>query len=90
MSFNEYFDSYDQSKDFKVKVANLLIDRFYSKTNIDLRKDKNALSRIIDVVNKYADEIAKNGQFEFNLPFMAADKNGPKHLVETIRDSDLH
>lgn len=66
------------------KVVLILLDRFQQKEKIDLNNDQMAMMRIIDIVRKLSSKLNDEGKILFELPFITADKNGPKHLKELI------
>jgi molecular chaperone DnaK len=59
-------------------------DEFQREEGIDLRKDKQALQRLLEAAEKAKIELSGVVQTEINLPFITADQNGPKHLIKTI------
>ncbi|MDQ3035279.1 MAG: molecular chaperone DnaK [Myxococcota bacterium] len=63
----------------------------FSKENgaIDLRKDRVALQRLKEQAEKAKHELSTALETEMNLPFIAADATGPKHLVCSIKRSEL-
>ncbi|KQC12753.1 MAG: hypothetical protein APR63_10420 [Desulfuromonas sp. SDB] len=66
------------------KMVFILLDRFQQKEKIDLSNDQMAMMRIIDIVRKLSSKLNDDGKILFELPFITADKNGPKHLKELI------
>jgi molecular chaperone DnaK len=56
---------------------------------VDLRKDRVALQRLKEQAEKAKHELSTALETEINLPFIAADATGPKHLVCTIKRSEL-
>ncbi|MEM2964401.1 MAG: molecular chaperone DnaK [Candidatus Bathyarchaeia archaeon] len=70
-------------------LTNYLIDRFKEKTGIDLSGDKMAVQRIREAAEKAKIELSTLLTTEVNLPFIAADSTGPKHLNETITRAKL-
>ncbi|HEX2326949.1 MAG TPA: molecular chaperone DnaK [Chloroflexota bacterium] len=71
-------DDYDQ------RVVQYVADRFQQEQGIDLRKDRQALQRLLEAAEKAKIELSSVFQTEINLPFITADQNGPKHLNETL------
>jgi molecular chaperone DnaK len=71
-------DDYDQ------RIVNWVADEFQSEEGIDLRKDRQALQRLLEAAEKAKIELSGVVQTEINLPFITADQNGPKHLIKTI------
>jgi molecular chaperone GrpE (heat shock protein) len=62
----------------------LIAGEFQSEEGIDLRKDRQALQRLLEAAEKAKVELSGVVQTEINLPFVTADQNGPKHLIKTI------
>jgi len=67
-------DDYDQ------RIVDFLADEFQKLEGIDLRKDRQALQRLLEAAEKAKIELSSVVQTEVNLPFITADQNGPKHL----------
>ena len=53
---------------------------FKKDNGIDLKSDKLALQRLKEAAEKAKIELSSAAQTEINLPFITADKSGPKHL----------
>src|SRR5262249_51835565 len=53
-------------------------------TGIDLRKDRLALQRLKEAAERAKCELSTATETNFNLPFIAADASGPKHLNKTL------
>lgn len=74
-------------------IDNVLVEelarRFEEKTKIDLRGDRVALQRLKEQAEKAKHELSTSLDTEVNLPFIAADATGPKHLETKIRRSEL-
>jgi molecular chaperone DnaK len=71
-------DDYDQ------RVVQYVADQFQREQGIDLRKDRQALQRLLEAAEKAKIELSSVVQTELNLPFITADQNGPKHLSVTL------
>ena len=67
-------------EDFDDKVVNYLADEFKKDNGINLRTDKLALQRLKEAAEKAKIELSSAVQTEINLPFITADKTGPKHI----------
>jgi molecular chaperone DnaK len=63
---------------------NYVADEFKKGQGIDLRKDKQALQRLIEASEKAKVELSAVMETNINLPFITADANGPKHLEVKI------
>jgi len=66
-----------------------LASRFEKEHGIDLRDDRIALQRLKEQAEKAKHELSTSLDTEVNLPFLAADASGPKHLVTTLKRSEL-
>ena len=67
-------------EDFDDEIVNYLISEFKKDNGIDLRNDKLALQRLKEAAEKAKIELSSATQTEINLPFITADKTGPKHV----------
>ena len=56
---------------------------------MDLKSDKLALQRVREAAEKAKCELSSVKQTDINLPFITADKSGPKHLNITLSRSKL-
>ena len=70
--------------DFDEKLMNYMADSFKADTGIDLRLDKMALQRLKEAAEKAKIELSGMASTNVNLPFIAVDATGPKHLDMTI------
>jgi molecular chaperone DnaK len=73
-------DTFLGGEDFDDTIVDYLIDEFKKDNGIDLRSDKLALQRLKEAAEKAKIELSSAAQTEINLPFITADKNGPKHV----------
>jgi molecular chaperone DnaK len=74
-------DTFLGGEDFDMRLVNYLADEFQKEQGIDLRKDKLALQRLKEASEKAKIELSSATQTEINLPFITADKSGPKHMT---------
>ncbi len=70
--------------DYDDRIMNYVADEFKKEQGIDLRKDKQALQRLIEASEKAKVELSEVMETNINLPFITADANGPKHLEVKI------
>ena len=70
-------------------LINYVLSEFKKDTGIDLSRDKMAMQRIKEAVEKAKIELSSTLETEINLPFITADKEGPKHLLKKITRSQL-
>ena len=73
-------DTFLGGEDFDDEIVTYLIDEFKKDNGIDLRTDKLALQRLKEAAEKAKIELSSATQTEINLPFITADKTGPKHV----------
>ena len=66
--------------DYDNRIMNYLADEFKKEQGIDLRKDRQALQRLIEASEKAKIELSSVLETNISLPFITADANGPKHL----------
>ena len=67
-------------EDFDATIVDYLASEFKKDNAIDLKQDKLALQRLREAAEKAKIELSSSTQTEVNLPFITADKTGPKHL----------
>ena len=73
-------DTFLGGEDFDDTVVDYLVSEFKKDSGIDLKTDKLALQRLKEAAEKAKIELASATQTEINLPFITADKTGPKHI----------
>ena len=61
-------------------IIDWVIEEFKKQEGIDLRNDKTAMQRIREAAEKAKIELSTVLETEINLPYITADKDGPKHL----------
>src|ERR1044072_8682846 len=71
-------------EDFDESIMAWMPDQFLADTGIDLRKDRLALQRLKEAAERAKCELSSASDTTFNLPFIAADESGPKHLNKTL------
>jgi molecular chaperone DnaK len=77
-------NTYLGGEDFDERIMNWMADQFLEETGIDLRKDRLALQRLKEAAERAKCELSSALEATFNLPFIAADASGPKHLNKTL------
>lgn len=74
-------------------IDELLIDwmanDFKKQNGIDLREDKSSLQRLKEAAEKAKIELSTKTKTDINLPFITADKNGPKHLQMSLSRAEF-
>lgn len=71
-------DDYDQ------RVMEHLADAFRKDNGIDLRKDRQALQRLLEAAEKAKCELSTVVETTISLPFITADQTGAKHLEHKL------
>ena len=74
-------DTFLGGEDFDNAIVNYLVNEFKKENGIDLKTDKLALQRLKEAAEKAKIELSSAEQTEVNLPFITADKTGPKHIA---------
>jgi molecular chaperone DnaK len=77
-------DTFLGGEDFDQRVIDFLADEFKKESGIDLRGDVLALQRLKEAAEKAKIELSSAQQTEVNLPYITADKSGPKHMAVKI------
>jgi molecular chaperone DnaK len=84
-------DTFLGGDDFDQMLIELVLEDFKKQHEIDLRDDKMALQRIRETCEKAKHELSSIDETTINLPFIAVDQTGPKHLNYKItRDEFVH
>ncbi|MEW6244467.1 MAG: molecular chaperone DnaK [Bacillota bacterium] len=71
-------DDYDQ------RIVDYVAEQFKRENGIDLRKDRQALQRLLEAAEKAKQELSTVYETTISLPFITADHTGPKHLEVKI------
>lgn len=82
-------DTHLGGEDIDMLLVEELARRFKETSGIDLRDDRVALQRLKEQAEKAKHELSTSLETEVNLPFIAADASGPKHLETRIKRSEL-
>ncbi len=73
-------DTFLGGEDFDNLIVEYLIAEFKKDNGINLKSDKLALQRLKEAAEKAKIELSSAEQTDINLPFITADKTGPKHI----------
>jgi molecular chaperone DnaK len=73
-------DTFLGGEDFDNTIVDYLTAEFKKDNGIDLTSDKLALQRLKEAAEKAKIELSSAEQTDINLPFITADKTGPKHI----------
>jgi molecular chaperone DnaK len=77
-------DTYLGGEDFDRRIMDWLIEDFQAETGIDLRGDRMALQRLKEAAERAKCELSSADEAPINLPFISADRTGPRHLARTL------
>jgi molecular chaperone DnaK len=67
-------------EDFDQRIINWLVEGFKVDNGIDLKEDRLALQRLKEAAERAKCELSTVMETTVNLPFIAADATGPKHI----------
>ena len=70
--------------DFDKVLVNWLVEDFKNKEKIDLTLDIQALQRLTEAAEKAKMELSTVEKTTIHLPFITADKSGPKHIEQEL------
>ena len=73
-------DTFLGGEDFDNAIVEYLVGEFKKDNGINLKTDKLALQRLKEAAEKAKIELSSAEQTDVNLPFITADKTGPKHI----------
>ena len=73
-------DTFLGGEDFDDTIVDYLVSEFKKDSGINLKTDKLALQRLKEAAEKAKIELSSATETEINLPFITADKTGPKHI----------
>ena len=82
-------DTHLGGDDYDWRLVEYLASEFQKQEGIDLRKDKQALQRLVEAAEKAKIELSTTPQTDINLPFITADQTGPKHLTVSVTRARL-
>jgi molecular chaperone DnaK len=80
-------DSFLGGEDFDLKVIEWIVAEFQKDNGIDLRNDRLALQRLKEAAERSKCELSSSMETNINLPFISADRTGPKHFNKTLSRS---
>jgi molecular chaperone DnaK len=84
-------DTHLGGSDFDYAIVNWLAADFQKEYNVDLRKDRQALQRLIEASEKAKIELSNIPETTISLPFIAMDpaSNAPLYLEKKLTRSQL-
>ena len=71
-------------EDFDQRIIEWLVGNFKLDYGIDLREDRLALQRLKEAAERAKCELSSVMETTINLPFIAADATGPKHINDIL------
>lgn len=75
--------------DFDKKIVDWLAEQFLEAEEVDLRRDRQALQRLMEAAEKAKIELSGVTVTDINLPFITATADGPKHLETRLTRSQF-
>jgi len=75
--------------DIDKAIMEWLIEEFKKETGIDLSQDPKAMARLKEAAEKAKIELSTLLQTDIDLPYIAWDESGPKHLHMTLTRAKL-
>ena len=70
--------------DFDACIVDYLVKEFQREQHFDLRRDPVAMQRVREAAEKAKIELSGIMMASINLPFLTADREGPKHMETTL------
>ena len=77
-------DTHLGGDDWDRVIVDFVADEFRKTAGVDVRKDPMALQRLTEACEKAKCDLSTMPQTTINLPYITADKSGPKHLQQTL------
>ena len=82
-------DTHLGGDDFDRKIMEWIVEEFKKESGMDISDDKMAMQRVKDAAEKAKCELSSTLETTINLPFLAADESGPKHLEIVLTRATL-
>ncbi len=82
-------DTYLGGEDMDQSIMREFMKRFERDTSLDLAGDRMALQRLKEAAERAKCDLSVVESVDINLPFIAADASGPKHLQTTLTRAQL-
>jgi molecular chaperone DnaK len=77
-------DTHLGGDDFDHAIMEWLIEEFKNETGIDITDDRSAVQRVRDAAEKAKCELSTMKETTINLPYLAGDASGAKHLEKKL------
>ncbi|MBD2777227.1 molecular chaperone DnaK [Iningainema tapete] len=75
--------------DFDKKIVDWLAEQFLQEHGVDLRRERQSLQRLLEAAEKAKIELSSVSVTDINLPFIAANEDGPVHLETRLTRSEF-
>jgi molecular chaperone DnaK len=75
--------------DIDNEICNWILGQFKEEHDVDLREDSVALQRIREEAERVKIELSSTQAADINLPFIYADENGPKNLIQRLTREEM-
>ncbi len=82
-------DTHLGGDDFDRVIMDWVCEEFKKQSGVDITQDKMAMQRVRDASEKAKCELSTVLETAINLPFLAADDSGPKHLELSLTRAKL-
>lgn len=82
-------DTHLGGDDFDKRVVDFLAAEFEKAEGMDLRKDRQALQRLMEAGEKAKIELSSATSTQISLPFITATADGPKHIDRSMTRADF-
>jgi molecular chaperone DnaK len=82
-------DSFLGGEDFDQRIIEWIVAEFQKENGIDLRGDRLAMQRLKEAAERGKCELSTSLEAHINLPFISADRTGPKHFNKLLSRSKL-
>src|SRR5207247_1029533 len=82
-------DTQTGGTDIDNAIVEHLLTEFQRQTGINLRNDRSAMTRLKEAAEKAKIELSTLLTTDIDLPFIASDSSGPKHLHVTLTRAKL-
>ncbi len=82
-------DTFLGGEDFEMRLVDYLVDEFKKRPASISARTRLALQRLKEASEKAKIELSSAQQTEINLPFITADRAGPKHLTMKLTRAKL-
>ncbi len=70
-------------------LVDFITEEFKKESGINLKQDTMAMQRVLEAAEKAKIELSSSLTTDINLPYITADKTGPKHLAMNITRAKL-